>query len=110
MCSWHFVSCAEVVSVHSKLIVVLTEELNLGLGEAETITYAYEQGIRAIIDDARARRVAKKLSVKLTGTIGLLMKAEKRGFIESSYQTALKLREVGFYVSDSVLKALKRNS
>jgi len=41
------------------LIVVLTEELNLGLGEAETITYAYEQGIRAIIDDARARRVVR---------------------------------------------------
>lgn len=55
-----FIPCAEIVSVCSKLIVVLTEELNLGLGEAETIAYAYEQGIRAIIDDAKARKMAEK--------------------------------------------------
>ena len=33
--------------------------MNLGLGEAETIAYAYEQGMRTIIDDAKARKMAK---------------------------------------------------
>ena len=44
------IPCAEVVDVCSKLIAVLTEELNLGLGEAETIAYAYEHNMRAVID------------------------------------------------------------
>lgn len=85
----------------------MTDELNLGLGEAETIAYAYEQGVRAVIDDGKARKVAEKLSIKLTGTIGLLMKAEEKGIIESSYEIALKLREAGFRISDNILKELK---
>ena len=102
-----FIPCAEVVDVRSKLIVVLTEELNLGLGEAETIAYAYEEGIRAVIDDAKARRVAEKLSIKLTGTIGLLIKAEERGAIESSYKIVLELRRLGFRISDGLIEDLK---
>jgi predicted nucleic acid-binding protein len=102
-----FISCAEVVDVRSKLIMVLTEELNLGLGEAETIAYAYEEGIRAIIDDAKARRVAEKLSIKLTGTLGLLIKAEERRIIESSYKTVLELRRLGFRISDGLIEELK---
>lgn len=102
------VSCAETISVRSRLIAILTEELNLGLGEAETIAYSYEHGIRAVIDDAKARRVAKRMAIKVTGTIGLLMRAEKEGIVASSYDIALKLREVGFYLSDSVLEGLRK--
>lgn len=102
-----FIPCAEVVDVRSKLIIALTEELNLGLGEAETIAYAYEEGIRAIIDDAKARRVAEKLSIKLTGTLGLLIKAEERRVIESSYKTVLELRRLGFRISDGLIEELK---
>ena len=102
------IPCAEVVDVCSKLIAVLTEELNLGLGEAETIAYAYERDMRAVIDDARARKVAAKLGVKLTGTIGLLMKAQEKGLVESSSKTALDLRKVGFRISDGIIEELKK--
>ena len=102
------IPCVEIVDVYSKLIAVLTEELNLGLGEAETIAYAYEHNTRAVIDDARARKVAAKLGVKLTGTIGLLMKAEDKGLIESSYNTALDLRKIGFHILDSIIEELKK--
>lgn len=100
-------NCIQVVKVNSPLVGIFTDELNLGLGEAETIAYAYEQGIRAVIDDAKARKVAQKLSIKLTGTLGILIKAEKEGIIESSYQVALKLKKAGFRVSDAIIKKLR---
>lgn len=99
--------CMHVVKVNSSLLGIFTDELNLGRGEAETIAYAYEQGIMAVIDDARARKVAEKLSIKLTGTLGILIKAQQRGIIESSYQVALKLRKAGFYISDAIIEKLK---
>ena len=99
--------CIRVIEVSSPLVRIFTDELNLGLGEAETIAYAYEQGMEAVIDDAKARKVAQKLSVKLTGTIGILIKAEKKGVIESSYQVVLKLKETGFRVSDDIVGKLK---
>lgn len=86
----------------------LDRRTQLGLGEAETIAYAYERNMRAVIDDARARKVAAKLGVKLTRTIGLLMKAEEKGLVESSSKTALELRKVGFRISDGIIEELKK--
>ena len=100
-------NCMQIVKVNSPLLGIFTDELNLGLGEAETIAYAYEQGISAVIDDAKARKVAEKLSIKLTGTLGILIKAEKKGIIESSYQVALELKKAGFHVSDAIIEKLK---
>lgn len=99
--------CMQVVKVSSSLLAIFTDELNLGKGEAETIAYAYEQGIMAVIDDARARKIAEKLSIKLTGTLGILIKAEQKGIIESSYQVALELKRVGFHISDAIIEKLK---
>ena len=102
-------NCMEIIKVNSPLMGILTEELNLGRGEAETITYAYEQGIRAVIDDAKARKVAEKLSIQLTGTLGILVKAEQKGLIESSYQVAVELKKVGFRISDKIIEKMKNN-
>jgi len=102
-----FLRCVEIVEVSSPLIGILTEELNLGLGEAETTAYAYERGIRAVIDDAKARKIAEKLLIKLTGTLGVLIKAEREGVIESSYQVALELRKAGFRVSEAIIERLR---
>ncbi len=51
--------------------------------------------------------MAEKLSIKLTGTLGLLIKAEERRVIESSYKTVLELRRLGFRISDGLIEELK---
>lgn len=61
-----------------------------------------------MIDDAKARRVADNLGLKVTGTIGFLMRAEKLGLIVSAYDKAKELREKGFYVSDELLEEIPR--
>ena len=100
--------CMCEVSVNSELVSVFTEDLNMGLGEAETIVYAYEHGMKAIIDDEMGRKLAAKLGIRLTGTIGLLMKAEDKGIIESALRTVLDLKKMGFYVSDGIIEELKK--
>lgn len=100
--------CICEVSANSELVSVFTDDLNMGLGEAETIVYAYEHGVKAIIDDARGRKLAAKLGVRLTGTIGLLMKAEDEGIIESAFRSVLELKKIGFYVSEAIIEELKK--
>ena len=61
-----------------------------------------------MIDDAKARKIAEKLLIKLTGTLGVLTKAEKEGVVESFYQVALELRKAGFRVSEAIIEGLRK--
>ena len=54
----------------------------------------------------KARQIAEKLGVKVTGTIGVLLKAENSGLINNAYDKARELRDKGFYVSDELLDKL----
>jgi predicted nucleic acid-binding protein len=94
--------------VKNPLVRLLISELNLGKGEAEVIALASETGIKTIIDDLKARQVAEKLGIKVTGTIGILIKAEKARLINNAYEKAKELREKGFYVSDELLDEIKK--
>ncbi len=96
-------SCISIKNVESDLLNLLRRDLNLGKGEAEAIALANQTGLKVIIDDLKARRVAENLGLKVTGTIGVLLKAEKLGLIESAHIKAKELRDKGFYVSDELL-------
>jgi len=87
---------------------LLRTDLNLGQGEAEVIALASQSGLKVIMDDSKARRVAENMGLKMTGTIGVLIKAEKLGLIESAYNKAKELREKGFYVSEELLEDISR--
>jgi predicted nucleic acid-binding protein len=50
-------------------------------GEAEAITLAYEKGWRLILDDQKAREAAMRLGIKITGTVGLLLRAKQSGLL-----------------------------
>ena len=50
-------------------------------GESEAIVLAYEKGLRIILDDRKAREVAQRLGVHVTGTVGLIIKAKQEGVI-----------------------------
>ena len=44
---------------------------------------AYEKRLRIILDDRKAREVAQRLGVPVTGTVGLLLKAKQEGVISA---------------------------
>ncbi len=102
------IDCYSAREVKSPLLRLLTDELNLGQGEAEVIALATETGMKAIIDDLKARKVAETLDLNITGTIGILLKAENLGLIDSAYSKAKELKDIGFYVSDELLDDLSK--
>jgi len=71
----------------------------LGEGEAASIVLAEE--LRAnvlVLDDKAARLQAKSQSLKVTGTVGLLLLADERGML--SFPKALeRLLDTGFHLS-----------
>jgi predicted nucleic acid-binding protein len=99
--------CIKVVKIKEPLLNLFEQTLNLGEGESEVITYAFRNKYSALIDDKKARNVAKQIGVKITGTLGFLVKAEKAGLIKSAYNKALELRKSGFYVQDKLLRQIK---
>jgi hypothetical protein len=91
------IDCYSVKKVNSPLVKLLVNDLNLGKGESEVIALAREIGMRVIIDDL------KTLELIVTGTVGILLKAESMALIENAYDKAKELKDKGFYVSDQLL-------
>ena len=100
--------CVKIEKIKKPLMKFFEHRLNLGRGESEVITFAFQNKYCAIIDDMKARNVAKELGVKITGTIGLLLSAEKLGVIDSAYKKAVELRKKGFYLPDKLLRGIKK--
>ena len=57
--------------------------ISLGFGEASSIAVAKTRGYVLASDDNVARREANLLSIKLTGTIGILSKAVKKNIVKT---------------------------
>ncbi len=55
-----------------------------------------------LLDDREARLQAKRLGLKVTGTLGVLLRAKKLGLIESLREELDKLKEIGFRISKSL--------
>ncbi|HEY4563726.1 MAG TPA: DUF3368 domain-containing protein [Thermoanaerobaculia bacterium] len=63
-------------------LAVLPLVSDLGAGEREVLALALEADQPLVVlDDALARRVARRLDLALTGTLGLLLKAKQAGRI-----------------------------
>lgn len=80
-------------------------------GEASTLALSTEKdGSIMILDDLKARKLAKRLDMKFTGTNGILMKASSLGIIEDMNIIIEKLRKSGFRLpTDIEQKILNSN-
>lgn len=102
------IPCYSVRKVESRLLNILMRDLNLGRGEAEVIALAYETNLKILIDDLKARKVAEDLGLSVSGSIGVLLKAEKLGFIKSALKKTQELKNKGFYISDELLAKISK--
>ncbi len=84
-------------------------EFQIDTGEASAIALALEIGADLIIlDDNKARRVAEKLNLTITGTLGVIITAKNKNLISSIIPILKKLRQNNFWISDNLFKeALK---
>lgn len=76
----------------------------LGPGETSVLSWALAHpGCLAILDDLAGRRCAEALEIPLIGTLGLVLRAKRRGDLPAARPVVETLREAGMYLSDSVI-------
>lgn len=76
----------------------------LGKGESSVIALGFEipEGL-LVIDDRKARKVAKSLDFAVTGTLGILVKAKQAGVISQIKPLLDKLPQTDFRISATVV-------
>lgn len=75
-------------------------EMHIDNGESSAITLALETpDSTLILDDYKARRIAEKLNLSYTGTIGVIIKSKLLGIIPSIKPILGKIRKTDFRIS-----------
>lgn len=82
----------------------------LDLGEASVIQLALDENIHTVcIDEPMGRRIARLNGLKLTGSVGVLIRAKKDGFVFSVREAISRMQSQGIYLSQKVVDfALKQ--
>ena len=82
---------------------------DLGSGESQAISLAARLGAaRVVLDDLEARRCANSLSIRVIGSLGVVVMAKQKGLIAEAKPLVERLRRVGLYLDDGlVAKALE---
>ncbi len=97
-CNW-----LELIGAPSKLASYL--ENSLDRGEASVIQAALDHGVKLVcIDEVAGRRVARLSGLRLTGTIGVLIKAFQRGYPVSIPNALDAMRARGIWLGADVVR------
>ena len=81
---------------------------NLGSGESAVISTANSRpGSAAVLDDLAARRCAQAHGIPVTGTLGLVLLAKKRGLIAKAGTALEAIVHAGLYVSDRTMEEVR---
>jgi len=84
-------------------------EMQVDKGEASAIALALEiPGSTVILDDYKARKIAERLNLNITGTLGVIVKAKVLGLIPSIKPFLSKIKKTNFRLSKEIeILALK---
>jgi predicted nucleic acid-binding protein len=86
-------------------------ETQIDRGEASAIALAIEtESSLLLLDDLKARRLAKKLNLKFTGTLGVINKAKQIGAIDNVKPLFEKLKSTNFRISDNIIEEMLRRN
>jgi predicted nucleic acid-binding protein len=78
---------------------------DLGAGESAVLSYTsvHPEWI-AVLDDGAARRCARSLSLRITGTLAVVLLAKQHGLIQSASQALHNLRDAGFRLDNDIIR------
>jgi len=82
-------------------------ETQIDLGEASAIALAVEtENSLLLLDDLKARKLAKSLDLKITGTLGVINKAKELDLIPKIKPLIDKLLQTDFRISENLINEL----
>lgn len=87
-------------------------QAKLHAGEVETMILAQEEpkADLVIIDDNSAKKTAMYLGLKVTGTLGVLLKAKKQGIISEVKPIIEDMISDGFYIKEDIRKLILKQA
>ena len=78
-----------------------------GAGERDAIALAIHLSAGSlVIDDLQGRRIATRFGLNIVGTLGLLVRARRRGLIASVRHEMDAMIDAGLYVSTRLYQAI----
>lgn len=100
------VAASAVIRVLPALRVIPRNLANeLDRGEASVIQTALEQVIQTVaIDEKAGRRVARLHGLRVTGSLGILVKAKEKGLIENLAGCLSKMKSHGIWITDELFR------
>jgi predicted nucleic acid-binding protein len=91
------------------MALVAALEMQLDAGEAEVIALAMElENAVVILDDKKARRIAKELGLRVIGTVGMLLRAKGKGIIDEVEAVLDALEGADFRLSEALRREALR--
>jgi predicted nucleic acid-binding protein len=94
---------------NQRLVKFLLEMIDHG--EAETIALALENNLDLVVlDDKDARKVARSFGLRVTGTLGILLTAKRKGLIENIKPHIETLRKNGFRIFDDIVERILKEA
>jgi predicted nucleic acid-binding protein len=96
-------SWLRVVAVESSTVDAITDDLDLGERAAIALAGAMHADL-LLIDEAAGRAEAKRRSLRVTGTLGVLRAAAERGLVNVPELVA-RLKATNFYADEALLKS-----
>jgi len=97
-------------------IVEPTTDLQKGLssyldkGEASAIALASEhENSLLIIDEIKGRKAAKEMGINVTGSLGVLVAAKKKGHIQAVKPLIEKIQKTNFRISEELIERVLEN-
>jgi len=92
------------VQIRTPKNITFQNSLDIDAGEASAITLALEsESSLLILDDNKGRKLARRLNLLFTGTLGIILKAKNVGIIPSIKPIIQKIQETNFRFSKKVL-------
>lgn len=86
-------------------------QLELGKGEAEVIALAYEANADlVIIDENIGRGIARMFGLKVSGTIGTIIEAQKKGLLNNVQEVLDELINVDVWIGEDLYEEALRLS
>jgi len=80
-------------------------------GEAEVIILAKEKRIKQVMIDERVARLqAKVLGLDVIGTLGLLLKAKKKGLLLSIKPSIARILDNGIWIKDEIVNGILKDA
>ncbi len=97
----------EWIEIRDASTTALETTLEIDAGEISAIILAIEYNpALLIVDDDKARKVARKLGLNITGSLGIFLKAKQAGIIPSVMAIIQKVQQTNFRYSQAVLNEI----